>query len=152
MMVKTIFVVWIVLLASAPVVTGESQLPNSDSFDLHVGQQVTVGDNIQIGFDGIATDSRCPEGVFCIWEGDAVTMMWADEPSSDKLAVELHTHRGFQWQFTFGDYRITLLGVAPYPKIDERIDPNDYVATIQVAKVLTPVDPSTWGRIKALYN
>jgi hypothetical protein len=139
----------LILVSSLP---SNSHLPFGRTFALSVGEVITIGEDLQIGFDGVPSDNRCPEGVFCIWEGDAVAKMWADQPSSERAAFELHTHRSFQWQFTYGDYRITLVSVVPYPKIDERTDPNNYIATILVADVATPVENSSWGRIKALYE
>lgn len=130
----------------------DSSMTSAGTIDLKVGEFVIIGEGIQIGFDGVPADSRCPQDAFCFWEGDAVALMWADDPSTEKVRAELHTHRGFQWQFTFGEYRITLVGVAPYPKMGERIDPMDYVATIIVAHVSTPVEQTSWGRIKAIYE
>jgi hypothetical protein len=119
---------------------------------MKVGEVLTIGENLRLGFDGVLMDSRCPENAFCIWEGDAIAKMWAVDPSIDKVTVELHTHRGFQWQFTFGEYHIALVDVTPYPKLDERIDPNDYIAIITVTGISTPVEMTSWGRIKALYE
>lgn len=139
----------LILVTAVPL---QSQAPITKTIDLGVGEFITIGLDLRVGFDGVPADSRCPEGALCFWEGDAIAKMWADQPFKERMTVELHTHRGFQWQFTYGNYRITLVGIAPYPKIDERIDPNDYVATILVADVSTPVDLTTWGRIKALYE
>ena len=41
-------------------------------FDLRVGQEITVaGTDMKVRFDSVKEDSRCPEGVDCIWEGNA---------------------------------------------------------------------------------
>jgi hypothetical protein len=145
-----VFSIALLILATAP--PSQSHPPVGKTFDLPVGEFVIIEENLRIGLDGIPLDSRCPEGAFCIWEGDAVAKIWADQPLRNTVTVDLHTHHGFQWQFTYGNYRITLIGVAPYPKIGERIDPNDYVASILVTDVSTPVEPTSWGRIKALYE
>ena len=151
-MFKLRFVFPFLLLILVTALPSNSHFPSGGTIDLNVGEIITIGEDLQIGFEGVPMDSRCPEGVFCIWEGDAVATMWADNPSLEKVTAELHTHRGFQWQFTFGDFRITLVGVAPYPKIDERIDPNDYIATIIVTDVSTPVESISWGHIKVIYE
>jgi hypothetical protein len=139
----------LVLLATLPT---QSNLPIYKTIDLGVGESITIGELLRVGFDGIPADSRCPEGALCFWEGNAIAKMWVEQPLTERVNFELHTHRGFPWQFTYGNYRITLVGVAPYPKIDERIDPNDYIASILVTDVSTPVEMTSWGRIKALYE
>ena len=151
-MFKLRIVVPLLLLILSAAIPSNSHFPSVRAIDLTVGDVITIGKDLQIGFDGVPMDSRCPEGVFCIWEGDAVATMWAEDPSSERVKVKLHTHHGWQWQFTYGNYRITLIGVAPYPKIDERIDPDDYIATIMVANVSTPVASISWGHIKTLYR
>jgi len=41
-------------------------------FTLYVGQTATVaGENLEIRFAEVISDSRCPQGVTCIWAGEA---------------------------------------------------------------------------------
>jgi hypothetical protein len=151
-MFKASIVFPIALLILVTALPSQSHLPVGKIIDLRVGESAIVEENLRVGFIGVPLDNRCPENAFCIWEGDAVAKIWADQPLRDKLIVDLHTHHGFQWQVTYGNYRITLVGVAPYPKIGERIDPEDYIASILVTDVSTPVEMTSWGRIKALYE
>lgn len=141
--------VFLILAAALP---SHSQISPGKTFDLHVGESVIIGGYLHVGFDGVPTDNRCPEGVYCLWEGDAVAKIWADHPLKKRTNVDLHTYHGFQREFDYGDYRITLTGIAPYPKIDDRPDPEEYVATLYVIDVSTPVELTTWGRIKAFYK
>jgi hypothetical protein len=112
-----------------------------------------VGDEgLEIGFERIAGDSRCPLGVFCIWEGDAAALIFAQKPAIPRASFELHTHSSFQRDAKYEGYKITLLAVVPYPEIDVEIDPNDYVVTVVVTDAKAPAGITTWGKIKALYD
>jgi hypothetical protein len=118
---------------------------------LGVGDSKTVGKyGLEIGFYGILLDCRCPEGVLCFWEGDAVAKIWAVQPPHDQMNFELHTYHGFEWEAEYVDYFITLVQVSPYPSILGEIDPNEYTVTLIIDDDLASIEPSTWSRIKAL--
>ena len=54
-------------------VTSSTQVPTGSQFELKPGQEARVqGSSLRIRFDGIAQDSRCPQGVQCVWAGNAV--------------------------------------------------------------------------------
>src|SRR5262245_25820104 len=41
-------------------------------FELKVNQEaLIVGEGLAVSFDSVLEDSRCPEGVDCIWSGNA---------------------------------------------------------------------------------
>jgi hypothetical protein len=146
----------VLILAAILVAVNILQLPPSRSatIDLGVGESRDVGDDgLVVGFGTILRDSRCPYGVFCIWEGDAIAQIWADHPSETKTVVELHTHRDFEQEFDFGIYSIALTKVVPYPVYGEVIDPEDYVVVLTITgDSASPVENTTWSRIKALYE
>lgn len=125
-------------------------------FVLKVGESVTVDERLMVAFNSIEGDSRCPQGVECIWEGDAEAGMWARVDSRDITSFVLHTHSAFDNSVKVGAYKITLLDVSPFPVYPKQIDPNDYVITIVVAldegDTVSPTVPTTWGAIKALYG
>jgi hypothetical protein len=124
------------------------------TIELGVGESRTVGsEGLVVGFENILHDSRCPLGVFCIWEGDAGAQIWSDHPTEPKTVVELHTHGGFQRDFDFAGYNIALTKVIPYPVYGEFIDPDEYVVRLTVSGgPAAPVEDTTWSRIKALYR
>ena len=122
-------------------------------FNLKVGESVVVGsEGLTIDFPRMIDDSRCPLGVLCIWEGDAVGLVSARLPFREQKDFDLHTYRSYQWKVTYHNYEVTLVNISPYPYIDSPIPPEDYVVTLTVADVASPVDISTWSRIKALYS
>lgn len=144
----------IVAFITAIMIVGMAPFQNACGMEitLRVGESIILKEYaLQIGFDGILADSRCPEDALCFWEGDAIAQIWADRPSRDRLVFKLHTHHGFQWQARHDNYLITLIKVEPYPRTDREIDPNEYTVILSITDVLTPVDIKTWSRIKTLF-
>jgi hypothetical protein len=62
-------------------------VPIGEPFRLRPGQSAKVED-LRIEFVAIASDSRCPPDVTCVWEGDAVVRL-----DVNGQTVELHTHQ-----------------------------------------------------------
>lgn len=129
------------------------QLAQGTTIELGVGEWKSVGDQgLIVGFEYIKHDSRCPSDALCFWEGDAVALIGADHPEEEKTIVELHTFSDFKRGFVFNGYYIALKKVTPYPRTDIIIDPDDYVVALTISVSKTPVETTTWSRIKALYN
>lgn len=127
-----------------------------DQFDLGVGQSATVGSaGLRVGFDQIVSESRCPIGVTCIWQGAATGRLWAESPSNPRKPFDLSTSKPFQTQAAFAGYIIKMIAVRPYPHYEEVIDPSTYVVTVLVTAAdgpTVPTEPTTWSAIKALYR
>jgi hypothetical protein len=96
-------------------------------FDLKVGQQVTVKNTgLMIKFKGVDNESRCPEGANCPMVGNAkVTIV----VSQKELKLNTFTEPK---QATYSDYTVRLLTLSPYPKLNKKINPQDYVVTLIV--------------------
>ena len=55
-------------------------------FWLKVGQSVRLQpDNLQLGFQQVMNDSRCPSDVVCVWEGIADLQLWLLKPGSNPV-------------------------------------------------------------------
>jgi hypothetical protein len=135
--------------ASAP----SAQVSIGKEFDLAVGESATVeSEPLTVGFEKVAADSRCPIGVLCCWEGDAAAEMWADLPELGREGFVLHSYHGLDYAIRYGNYVIELKRVSPDAEAGRPIDPKAYVVTVQVTGGKTPVTPTTWSRIKALYG
>ncbi len=78
-------------------------------------------------------DSRCPQGVQCVWEGQAVATV---EVSGDDLAaqtVELVLRAGVEPRaVAAAGYELRLLRVEPYPRAGVTPERREYVATISI--------------------
>jgi len=123
-------------------------------FNLGVGESVLITDaGIRVGFDHVASESRCAIGVLCIWEGNATARVWGEVSPENRSNFDLNTNSQFQTEAIYLAFVIRLLGVAPYPEDGVIIDPDDYEVTMVVQRVSAlPVNGRTWGAIKALYR
>jgi hypothetical protein len=103
-------------------------------FRIRAGTIARVGDDgLLIGFRGVSEDSRCPVDVVCVWEGDASARIMATVGRAEWTGFDLHTRLDPR-EARFNDWKIRLIGVEPYPRSDRRIDPGDYVATLEVSR------------------
>ncbi|MCJ7813621.1 hypothetical protein MUP95_09940 [bacterium] len=86
-------------------------------------------ENIWLSFDSLITDSRCPIGVQCVWEGNAkVSLIF------NSIQFNLNTHASFARDTTISTYHIDLIYVWPYPHIDSLYTKNQYSVEIMVTK------------------
>jgi hypothetical protein len=107
---------------------------------LHIGETARY-EGLSIELLGVTSDSRCPEGVTCIWAGTLHTDVRIITPSSattttmmlgNSIMTDAHT--------------ITLTGAFPTPKEGEPIVPADYMLTFTVAPLIpssVPAAPPT---------
>lgn len=132
----------VALLAAAAACGGSPAGPRpvklGTSFELQPGETVAVADlSLRLTFSRVREDSRCPTGAVCVWEGDAVASVTAAMDGREPAELALHTNGRFASQATYGGSRVTLLGLAPYPKIDQVTPPASYVATFVVDAAAT---------------
>lgn len=94
-------------------------------------------DGTRITFLGIAEDSRCPTGVNCIWEGEAVVDFLVIK-GKDLLAVPLTTNprdgQVLNDNFTAFGHGVKLLQVMPYPETGCSIEEKDYVVRLIISE------------------
>lgn len=93
------------------------------------------GGGFFICFDSLISDSRCPSGVYCIWEGNAEVRFRFEKYNSKPVLFNLNTHAGFTNDTIVDNYRIKLIDLKPHPvwsKIPER---NTLRAEIIIEKI-----------------
>ncbi len=93
--------------------------------------------NICIVMDSVYDDSRCPEGVNCIWEGNA-KMRFKFTTSKNSYVLYLDTQPTsniYHNDTIVGGYHISLNQLSPYPVEDNPIKLSDYAAEIQISAV-----------------
>jgi hypothetical protein len=111
-----------------------------ESFVLGVGQSARIeAEALDVGFDGVTADSRCPKGEQCIWEGDATVRVWLQRASEPKKVYELHTSlrkEGGPSESTAGSasHEVRLLRLDPHPITGRAIAKGDYRATLEVRR------------------
>ena len=112
--------------------TRPSEVQFGQSFELHPGTSAIVSDGLKVTFDGVRSDSRCPMDALCVWAGDATVAVRLSQPPATQAERALHTDpSGSEAQYLA--YVIKLVALAPYPRSDRQIRPDDYVATLTVA-------------------
>jgi len=78
------------------------------------------------------SDSRCPEGVQCIWQGE-VTVKGDWTENNSKSSFEIHSVMNDQTKQPTG-YNIQIVDAKPYPKYGTESKPEDLVVTLLIQK------------------
>jgi hypothetical protein len=103
------------------------------SFELRVGESARIeAEALQIGFEDVSADSRCPKGDQCTWEGDATVRVWLRTASETRETHELHTSSKEPVAASYRGYGISLLRLDPYPRSGRTIARGAYLATFEV--------------------
>jgi len=114
-----------------------------ESFDLRVGESARIeAEALQIGFEDVSADSRCPKGERCIREGDATVRVWLQKAPGPRERHELHTSSKEQGAVSDLGYGVNLLRLAPYPVTGRTIERRDYRATLEVTR-RSPAPPDS---------
>ena len=104
-----------------------------EAFDLKVDQTAfNQNENLQIRIKEILEDSRCPDGVMCVWEGQ-VRMEVEIKIDNTTFTKELIYYSANPLEC--GGYSFQVLGVLPGTQIDETIAPEDYVFSMLIEKL-----------------
>ncbi|MDD2471896.1 MAG: hypothetical protein PHT28_03130 [Dehalococcoidales bacterium] len=96
-------------------------------FPLAIGQKaVLYEDELEIRFEDILEDSRCPAGAQCVWEGRvSARVEFKDNKDSYKMVLVQSGSAQDYVNETYKDYLITYK-ITPYPRQNETIDKKDY--------------------------
>jgi hypothetical protein len=104
-------------------------------FELRLGESVQVdSDDLTVLFDQVVADSRCPVGIDCVWEGDAVVQLRLDKAKNGTSFVQLHTSTSSPTDASYREYRVRLEKLTPRPRAEAKIEPREYVSTLIVEK------------------
>ena len=105
-----------------------------EEFKLGVGKSAAVkGEGLEIEFVSVVEDSRCPQGVDCIWEGNAKVRLRLKRRGRPPAEIELNTNVEPRHAAALG-YDVRLTNLSPYPKGSEAVDKKSYVAALKVHK------------------
>jgi len=79
------------------------------------------------------SDSRCAEGVQCVWQGE-VTVKGEWTENTNKSTFEIHSVVSTQTKQPDG-YTIQIVDAKPYPKYGTESKPEDLVVTLLIKKI-----------------
>jgi hypothetical protein len=107
-------------------------------FKVKAGRAVTLdGGRLRLRFARVASDSRCPVDVTCVWAGNAeVALEVGGRLWRGKQTLTLNTNASGQGasEAKYGRYTIRLVGLSPQPRSDRKISQGQYTATLLVSK------------------
>jgi len=109
-----------------------------EGFALGVGQSIVLEEDpmFRIRFDKVSGDSRCPEGVKCIWAGrvDAgFTLMQGDSSFRVTIAIGDFSQGG-KSEAKFGPYSLKIKAIAPPKQQGAPIPQTAYKAMMELSK------------------
>lgn len=103
-------------------------------FELGVGDRATVaGEEVNVRFEAVAGDSRCPSDVQCVWAGNAVVRAVLSQ-GRKAFGAELNTTLEPK-SVDYLAYNVALVSLVPYPGGEGgSISPSQYRATFVVTR------------------
>ena len=83
------------------------------------------------------SDSRCPVDVTCVWAGNAELSFEVGARSwKEQTALKLNTNASPEraGEGKYGRYTLKLISLSPRLRSNQKIEPGQYTATLQVTK------------------
>ena len=128
------------------------QVLYGEPFELAYGESLVVeagGEEIEIGFQAVLGESRCPLDVDCYWVGLARIRLYLHDPGQDTIYLEPFIRGGIFKEDTSAhksvfseEYTVALLQLDPYPSsVTVQPEPEEYIALLSVS--LNPVPLET---------
>jgi len=112
----------------------KSRVDPGQEFKIKKGQEVVVrGGTLRIRFRSVLQDSRCPTGVNCVWAGNGEVAIAVARSNQKQVVKRLNTSSDPK-EIVYKGFKIKLVALNPYPKVNRRIARKDYEATMVVTK------------------
>jgi len=106
-----------------------------EPFALRVGESARIeAVGIEVGVEAVVEDSRCAQGVQCVWEGDAAVRVWLRVGAGAREEALLHTAAREHRTATLGGYALRLVRLDPAPVAGRATRPEDYRALLEIAR------------------
>jgi hypothetical protein len=109
----------------------------SATVTLAIGQSLSTPDGrASLRLDDVVSDSRCPTGVQCIWQGTAevaITVTANDRSAAYRLFLP-DALPGSPNSIVHEGHTVTFVRLEPYPKDSETIERHQYRATLEVRR------------------
>src|SRR5690606_8888623 len=129
------------LISAAVFGCSRNDTTSADPYDLKIHKSRIIDSNnclniVDKGYElcvNSISDSRCPSGGECIWEGDAV-VKFSLLSNAETKTFSLHTHEKFRQDTLINDLNIELMEVYPYPKLSEAIPKNEYSVEVSISE------------------
>lgn len=96
---------------------------------LGIGQKASLEDGKEIQMIRVSEDSRCPKGTQCMWAGQA----GVEVKIGDQVQILILPGGGKSQPASFGDLKVSVEDVSPYPEAGVELDPTQYKATLVIS-------------------
>ena len=98
--------------------------------EFQINREYLAG-NQQVNFSiSEISDSRCPTGLYCFWQGMVTVTIAIEKPAIDTITLNSHdqlTGKSNGYKFELGD-------VTPYPDIETELKKEDYIILMKITK------------------
>jgi hypothetical protein len=102
-------------------------------FSLAIGQTAALqGEQLTVRFDEIRSDSRCPRGAMCIWQGEVSAVLRVSDGGAYSQIV-LTGPGGQGGKATYKQFEFSS-HVEPYPEVGKKIASEDYRLLLTVRR------------------
>ncbi|MEG9327365.1 hypothetical protein V6B16_05425 [Salinimicrobium catena] len=123
---KQLVIILSVLFNSSPLMfaQGAQNIKIAEMDSLKLGEEKIFG-NISVEFIRVISDSRCPESVACIWEGEAKILLGINfnrNYSEKQVTISGRTSKILE----LGEIKFSILQLDPYPVTPKKITPKEY--------------------------
>lgn len=107
--------------------------------ELIITQNNKNSNSIAFVLKSIVNDSRCPEGVNCVWAGEieAIVSVYKNNvlvEESNLVFSSKKNQTNIDWFMKYTSKKIESIRVLPYPKEGIKINPKDYYIKIDYSK------------------
>jgi len=107
-------------------------------FNIKVGRVETLdGGGLRVRLARVASDSRCPVDVNCVWAGNAEVVFEVGARGwRGRQTLRLNTNASPErpGEGRYGRYTLKLVGLTPQPRSKRKIPAGRYTATLLVSK------------------
>lgn len=86
---------------------------------------------IRLSFDSVS-DSRCPIGATCIWEGNGAVKLHVQQSGETPAVFWLNTHPNFLNDTVINGIHYELIDLLPYPELGKDYTLDDYTVQLLV--------------------
>lgn len=119
----------------APELAAAHVRPNDgEDFRLRVGEIAASEDEkFFVTFRAVASDSRCPTDVTCVWSGNAEVVIGTAAAGERWVPRTLNT-AGDTIEVIVGDHAVRLIDVDPEPRSGEAIPPASYSVLLRITR------------------
>ncbi len=139
MKTTTIFLLTLSILASC---YDDSYSPKvfsvklNQEFTMRFNDEVKLdGEDFSIKFSKVISDSRCPAGAMCIWEGQFIAEFSCPTCITNPFQLTYRANREELAIYKDTSFEVILVNVKPYPKTDFQIDLEKYQLTLIIKRL-----------------